>query len=63
MAHNHYQEHELNKLTELFKKNPKFSEETYKKNQVKRGLRDENGAGVITGLTDISDVIAKKEVD
>ena len=63
MAHNHYQEIELNKLTELFNKNPKFTEETYKKNQVKRGLRDENGAGVVTGLTDISDVIAKKMVN
>jgi len=32
-------------------------------NQVKRGLRDEKGAGVVTGLTDISDVIAKKNID
>ncbi len=63
MTHNQYQTYELNKLSELFNKTPKFSEETYKQNQVKRGLRDENGAGVITGLTDISDVIAKKMID
>ena len=53
----------LDKLIDICKSTPKFTEETYKKNQVKRGLRDENGAGVITGLTDISDVIAKKNVD
>ena len=63
MTTNHYQTYELNKLSELYRKTPKFSEETYKANEVKRGLRDEKGAGVITGLTDISDVIAKKNVD
>ena len=63
MTHNQYQTYELKKLSELFNQTPKFTEETYKQNQVKRGLRDENGAGVITGLTDISDVIAKKMID
>ncbi len=63
MTTNQYQTNELNKLFDLFNQTPKFSEETYKAKQVKRGLRDENGAGVITGLTDISDVIAKKMVD
>ena len=53
----------LDKLAEICKNTPKFTEETYRENQVKRGLRDEKGAGVITGLTDISDVIAKKKVD
>ena len=57
------QNKEVNKLAELFRLTPKFTEETYKANQVKRGLRDETGAGVVTGLTDISDVIAKKNVD
>ncbi|MBE7062140.1 MAG: citrate synthase, partial [Clostridiales bacterium] len=63
MTNNQYQAYELKKLSELFHATPKFSEETYKQNQVKRGLRDESGAGVITGLTDISDVIAKKMID
>ncbi len=63
MTHNQYQSYELKKLSEMLHETPKFSEETYRANQVKRGLRDENGAGVITGLTDISDVIAKKMVD
>lgn len=51
---------EMNKLSEILKATPKFTEETYRKNNVMRGLRDQNGTGVITGLTDISDVIAKK---
>lgn len=63
MAQTHYQTAEIAKLAEICRATPKFSEETYKKNQVKRGLRDETGAGVVTGLTDISDVIAKKEID
>ena len=63
MTHNQYQSYELKKLSEICHSMPKFSEETYKTNEVKRGLRDEKGAGVVTGLTDISDVIAKKKVD
>lgn len=54
---------ELERLADICKSAPKFAEETYKAKQVKRGLRDESGAGVITGLTDISDVIAKKNIN
>ena len=54
---------ELHDLANIIKQTPKFSEETYRANNVMRGLRDQNGTGVITGLTDISDVIAKKEID
>ena len=54
---------EVKKLSELCKEIPTFSEETYRENQVKRGLRDEHGTGVIAGLTDISDVISKKKID
>lgn len=61
--HTHHQQEEIIKMAELFRATPKFTEEIYRENQVKRGLRDENGAGVVTGLTDISDVIAKKSVD
>ena len=32
----------------------------YQKYDVKRGLRDSNGKGVLTGLTEISDVLATK---
>ncbi|MBR5900628.1 MAG: citrate/2-methylcitrate synthase [Clostridia bacterium] len=62
MTHHSIQE-KLRSLSEICKEIPRFSEETYKKNQVMRGLRDEHGTGVIAGLTDISDVIAKKEID
>lgn len=54
---------DIKKLGVLFCRNEKFSEETYKEKQVKRGLRDTDGTGVIAGLTDVSDVIAKKEID
>ena len=63
MPHHFNSAEELHRLAKIYENTPKFTEETYKKNQVKRGLRDENGAGVITGLTDISDVIAKKMID
>jgi citrate synthase len=35
----------------------------YEKYDVKRGLRESDGKGVLTGLTEISDVVAFKEVD
>ena len=63
MALTPIQNEQLAKLAEICRSTPKFSEETYREKQVKRGLRDEKGAGVVTGLTDISDVIAKKNVD
>ena len=63
MTQTHYQLTEVAKLSKLYQENPRFTEQQYKENQVKKGLRDENGAGVITGLTDISDVIAKKVID
>ncbi|MBQ3219545.1 MAG: citrate/2-methylcitrate synthase [Clostridia bacterium] len=63
MTHNHFMTQEIEKFASLFKATPKFTEEQYKTNQVKRGLRDIDGTGVVTGLTDISDVISKKTVD
>ena len=35
----------------------------YLEYDVKRGLRDSNGKGVLTGLTEISDVVAMKRVN
>lgn len=58
---NHFSLDELHKLSEIVKATPKFTEETYREKNVMRGLRDQHGTGVITGLTDISDVIAKKD--
>lgn len=48
--------------SELFK-NHRIDKELYSKYDVKRGLRDSSGKGVLTGLTEISDVVAYKNVD
>ena len=40
-----------------------INKELYTKYEVKRGLRDLNGKGVLAGLTNISDVCATKVVD
>lgn len=43
--------------------NGKIDAQLYIDNKVNRGLRDLNGKGVLTGLTEISDIISKKIVD
>jgi len=53
----------LKKLTALCEKNDAIDTELYKKYDVKRGLRDINGKGVLAGLTDISEVRSSKVVD
>ena len=50
-------------LAELCSKNDAIDKELYTKFEVKRGLRDLNGKGVLAGLTNISDVCATKLVD
>lgn len=47
------------KCTDVSQINP----ELYYKYDVKRGLRDLNGKGVLAGLTDISEICSKKVVD
>lgn len=47
-------------LSRLINTQEKFDNSLYAEHQVKRGLRDLNGEGVVAGLTDISDVVAKK---
>ena len=49
-------------VTELAKlcKNNTISPDLYTKYDVKRGLRDLNGKGVLTGLTEISEIISSK---
>ena len=59
----HFSIDELHKLSSILDETPRFTEQTYRENNVMRGLRDQHGTGVITGLTDISDVIAKKNID
>jgi len=47
---------EIIALSELAVKNGKIPAELYTQLQVKRGLRDVNGQGVLTGLTEISEI-------
>jgi len=54
---------QLNDLAEVCIKNNYIEKELYTKYNVKRGLRDENGKGVLTGLTGISEVNSRKIVD
>ena len=51
------------KLEDLCMRNDAVSKELYQQYGVKRGLRDENGKGVLTGLTNISEITAFKNVD
>ncbi len=53
----------IKELSELSQKHNKIDKELFVKYDVKQGLRDSNGQGVLTGLTNISDVNAKKEVN
>ena len=54
---------EINTLAEKISKNSVIDTELYKKYDVKRGLRDLDGKGVLTGLTDISTIKQNKLVD
>ncbi len=54
---------EIMYLSDLCEKNNAIDRELYVKHNVKRGLRDLDGRGVLAGLTNISDVCASKEVD
>ncbi|MGN0149037.1 MAG: citrate/2-methylcitrate synthase [Clostridia bacterium] len=51
---------DLNQLTELCKKNKTIDPELYTKYEVKRGLRDINGKGVLAGLTEVGEIKAKE---
>lgn len=50
-------------LSELCTKSNHITPDLYEKHQVKRGLRDLDGKGVVTGLTEISTIISSKTVD
>lgn len=54
---------EVRDLAKLCKKNSKIPPELYGKYEVKRGLRDISGKGVITGLTEISEILSYSIVD
>ena len=54
---------EILELSSLFENNSRIDPSYYDKYDVKRGLRDINGKGVLTGLTVISEIISSKIVD
>lgn len=54
---------EIKKLAKACEKNNAIDKELYTQYEVKRGLRDLNGKGVLAGLTNISDVEARKIVN
>lgn len=50
----------IEKMAEISNKNNGIESEMYAKHMVNRGLRDLNGNGVVTGLTEVSTITAKK---
>ena len=62
MAH-HFPEAKIKELAQVCEANGSIDKELYTKFDVKRGLRDLNGAGVLTGLTDICEIRQNKIVD
>ena len=54
---------ELEALTRICEENSKMDVSLYAKYDVKRGLRDVNGKGVLAGLTQISNIVSKKEIN
>ncbi len=54
---------EIQHFADLCEKNNAIERDLYAKYDVKKGLRDLNGKGVLAGLTNVSDIIAKKVVD
>ncbi len=53
----------IKELAKLCEKNNEIDKDLYEKMNVKRGLRDLNGKGVLAGLTNVSDIQAKEIVD
>ena len=54
---------EIRLLAEQCQKNGRIDPGLYEKYDVKRGLRDLNGKGVLAGLTEISEIVSTKKVD
>lgn len=53
----------IEKLANLSNENNHIRPEMYTEHHVNRGLRDMNGNGVVTGLTEISTIKAKKTLE
>ena len=53
----------ITKMASISNKNNGIESEMYLNHKVNRGLRDLNGNGVVTGLTEVSTITAKKIVE
>lgn len=53
----------IKKYAEKFYQEDRISQELFEEYNVKRGLRDINGKGVVAGLTSISKIISSKDVN
>ena len=53
----------FDKLVQFCMKSGEIDQNLYTEYDVKRGLRDSNGKGVLTGLTEISDVVSYRLVN
>ena len=54
---------QIEALAKKCEENNEIEKELYIKYEVKRGLRDLNGKGVLAGLTQISNIVSKKVID
>ena len=54
---------EIEALTKVCEENSKMDVALYGKYDVKRGLRDINGKGVLAGLTQVSNIVSSKTID
>ena len=54
---------DVRNLASICIENSRIDHALYEQYQVNRGLRDLNGKGVLTGLTEISEIVSSKEVD
>ena len=54
---------EIEALTKVCEENSKMDVSLYGKYDVKRGLRDINGKGVLAGLTQVSNIVSSKTID
>lgn len=54
---------EIEALTDICVSNSQMDTALYAKYDVKRGLRDINGKGVMAGLTQVSNIVADKEIN
>ena len=54
---------EIQRLSQICTKNMQIDNDLYFKHNVKRGLRDQSGSGVLVGITDISEVNSMRTID